>query len=196
MIAFKYTKTDGAEYLSHLDLLRHIERTFRRAGIKVNKSEGFRPHPKIYLNNPLGLGIKSVAEYGSADCDFNGDFKEVFNANSPAGIMCLAFKQVDENPNFANSIEKCSYCAEGINPFDAEKYLSRKEIIATDKRERTADIRPRIYEIENRGGVLYFTLGCGTNNLRPDLFCEILESEFGGRAHGLIKLASHGGHTF
>ena len=29
MIAFRYTKTDGAEYLSHLDLLRHIERTLR-----------------------------------------------------------------------------------------------------------------------------------------------------------------------
>ena len=45
MIAFKYTKTDGAEYLSHLDLLRHITRTLRRSGIQVNASEGFHPHP-------------------------------------------------------------------------------------------------------------------------------------------------------
>ncbi len=49
MIAFRYTKTDGAEYLSHLDLLRHIDRTLRRAGIKVKMSEGFHPHPKIFI---------------------------------------------------------------------------------------------------------------------------------------------------
>ena len=58
MIAFRYTKTDGAEYLSHLDLLRHIDRTLRRAGIKVKMSEGFHPHPKIFMNKPRGLGIK------------------------------------------------------------------------------------------------------------------------------------------
>ena len=63
MIAFRYTKTDGAEYLSHLDLMRHIDRTMRRAGIKTAFTEGFSPHPKIYMNNPLGLGIRSVAEY-------------------------------------------------------------------------------------------------------------------------------------
>ena len=59
MIAFKYTKTDGAEYLSHLDLLRHIERTLRRAGIKVNLSEGFPSRqPENFLNNPArGWGL-------------------------------------------------------------------------------------------------------------------------------------------
>ena len=61
MIAFRYTKKDGAEYLSHLDLLRHIYRTLRRAGIPVAYSQGFHRHPRIFLNNPLGTGIKSVA---------------------------------------------------------------------------------------------------------------------------------------
>ena len=90
MICFKYTKTDGAEYLSHLDLLRHIDRTLKRACIDVKKSEGFHPHPRIFMNNPLGLGIKSVAEYCAVETDFDGDFKEAFNANSPKGVkLCL-----------------------------------------------------------------------------------------------------------
>ena len=58
MIAFKYTKTDGAEYLSHLDLLRHLDRTFKRAGIQVKTSEGFHPHPKNFINKTLGVGNK------------------------------------------------------------------------------------------------------------------------------------------
>ena len=196
MIAFKYTKTDGAEFLSHLDLLRHLDRTFKRAGIKVKTSEGFHPHPKIFMNNPLGLGIKSVAEYCAAECDYIESFKELFNANSPGGIKCLDFKEVDENPNYAFTIDKCGYSAEGIAPFDTEEFLSRKEIIISDKRGREVDIRPRIYTVECKNGTLYFTLGCGQNNLRPDLFCEFLEREYGGTASNLIKISSYGKYTF
>lgn len=195
MIAFRYTKTDGAEYLSHLDLLRHIERTLRRAGIKVNLSEGFHPHPKIFLNNPLGLGIKSIAEYGAIDCEAD-DFQSLFNANSPAGVKCLGCRTTEASPNYANTIETCLYSAEGINEFSVEEFLGRKELVIVDKRGRTADVRGRIHGLENRGGKLFFTLGCGTDNLRPDLFCEILEGEFGGKARGLIKLEAHGEHTF
>ncbi len=196
MLAFKYTKTDGAEYLSHLDLLRHIDRTLRRAGIEVAASGGFHPHAKIYMNNPLGLGIKSVAEFCAADCAFDGDFKEAFNANSPKGVKCTAFRRVGENPNYAYTIERCEYTAAGIAPFDVEKYLSRKEIIVTDKRGRTVDIRTRIFSLTADNGLLRFTLGCGANNLRPDLFCELLAEEFGGAATGLIKTESIGKFTF
>ena len=196
MIAFKYTKTDGAEYLSHLDLLRHIDRTLKRAGIRINVSEGFHPHPKIFMNSPLGLGVKSLAEYCTADCVCEGDFKELFNACSPAGVKCLAYKTTDLNPNYANTIESCTYSAEGIKPFDTREFLARANITVTDKRGRTVDIRPRIYALEQAEGKLTFTLGCGQNNLRPDLFTEILESEFKGKTYGLIKTHSHGKYTF
>lgn len=192
MIAFRYTKTDGAEFLSHLDLLRHITRTLRRAGIEVKMSEGFHPHPKIFMNNPLGLGIKSLAEYCAVQTDFDGDFKEVFNANSPDGVKCLGYIHTDEDPNYAYTIERCGYSLKGITPFDTDGFLKRESIVVTDKRGRTVDIRPRIFSLERRDGELLFTLGCGVNNLRPDLFAEILEGEFGGYAHGLIKLSSHG----
>ena len=196
MIAFRYTKTDGAEYLSHLDLLRHICRTFKRAGINLKHSEGFNPHPKIYMNNPLGLGIKSLAEYCAADCDFDGDFLAAFNANSPKGVKCTAYRIFDFNPNYANSITSCGYAVEGIKNFDPEKLLSRDKIEIVDKRERVVDIRPRIHSLTVEKGRTLFTLGCGENNLRPDLFCGFLESEFGGNARGLIKTNANGDYTF
>ncbi|MBQ7642830.1 MAG: DUF2344 domain-containing protein, partial [Clostridia bacterium] len=63
MILFRYTKTDGAEYISHLDLLRHLGRTFTRAGIKVGYSQGYHPHKLIYMSAPIGVGMKSLSEY-------------------------------------------------------------------------------------------------------------------------------------
>lgn len=195
MIAFKYTKTDGAEYLSHLDLLRHIDRTLRRAGVEVKVSEGFNPHPKINMNNPLGLGIKSVAEFCTVESDFAGNFKDLFNANSPKGVKCVDYKEVTENPNYAYTIDSCTYTADSAE-FSAEKVLSRESIIITDKRGRTVDIRERIHSLEYSVGKLTFTLGCGTNNLRPDLFLDFLYGEYALKAANIIKIASHGRFTF
>ncbi len=190
MIAFKYTKINGAEYLSHLDLLRHIYRTLRRASIPVNYSGGFHAHPRIFLNNPLGTGIKSVAEYATIETNFEGDFMERFNAFSPAGVKCLKWAKVDKNQNYANCIVKCSYSAEGIPPFDIGRFLAQDSIVIADMRGREVDIRPRIYAVERQGDALLFTLGCGENNLRPDLFCQYLCSQFGGGAKNILKTAS------
>lgn len=196
MIAFRYTKLGGAEYLSHLDLLRHIDRTLRRAQIAVKTSEGFHPHPKIFMNNPLGLGIKSVAEYCAVDCDFDGDFSAAFNSHSPEGIKCTAYMCVPQNPNYAYNITSCEYFTEGINSFDTAEFLKHEHIIITDKRGREVDIRPRIYSLEFKGGKLFFTLGCGEKNLRPDLFCEYLESVYGGKAVNICKISADGQYTF
>ena len=196
MIAFKYTRTDGAEYLSHLDLMRHIMRTLRRAGIELKKSEGYHAHPKLYLNSPAPVGVQSVAEYGTADTDFDGDFMALFNAHSPAGIKCLDCRRVDKNPNYANCIASCSYKTTGLAPFDPQDILAREHIEICDLRQRHVDIRPRIYAVEWQGDVLSFTLGAGENNLRADLFCTYLTEKFGGRAQKILKADSFGEGVF
>lgn len=196
MIAFKYTKTDGAEYLSHLDLLRHIYRTMRRAGITVAMSGGYHAHARIFLNNPLGVGVRSVAEYGAFDGQCDGDFMQLFNAYSPGGVRCVGFREVTQNPNYANAIDKCAYSARGIAPFDIDGLLSENSIVITDLRGRETEIRPRIYAVERDGDVLKFTLGNGVNNLRPDLFTAYLCSRYGGKATDIIKTASFGKGVF
>lgn len=195
MIAFKYTKTDGAEYLSHLDLLRHIFRTLRRAQIPVNYSEGYHKHPKIFLNNPLPTGIKSVAEYGAIDTPFSGDFINIYNGFSPKGIKCLAFKTVDKNPDFANAVESCAYFARGV-AVDCDDLLSRREIVICDLRGRTVDIRPRIISVGKEENGASFRLKSGAENLRADLFCSYLDKTYGGKCAEIIKVAAFGNPVF
>ncbi len=196
MIAFRYTKTDGAEYISHLDLLRHIDRILRRAGIEVGYSQGFHKHPRIFMGNPLALGVKSVSEYCTVDAATDKDFAQLFNRFSPEGVKCLAWKNTEQNPNFAESIKACRYEATGLAHFDAEEILSQKEIIITDMRGRTVDIRPRIYGIEWHGDKLVFTLCCGEKNLRPDLMCSYLKELYGGEAKVILKTDSFGDSVF
>ena len=111
-------------------------------------------------------------------------------AHSPAGIKCLAWKRVEQNQNYANCIVGCTYSAEGIAPFDIPALLAEECIPVTDTRGRQVDIRPRIYAVERQGERLVFTLGCGENNLRPDLFCAYLCQRYGGRAVNIIKTAA------
>lgn len=67
----KYTKTGNLKYISHLDVLRFIQRAVKRAGIDAKYSEGFNPHMKTSFGFPLSLGIESIGEY--FDIELNED---------------------------------------------------------------------------------------------------------------------------
>ena len=63
MIVLKYLKKDAYTYLSHIDILRHLTRTIRRADLKVSFSQGFNPHMLLNMSVPLPLGHTGCAEY-------------------------------------------------------------------------------------------------------------------------------------
>ena len=58
----RYTKLGRIAYLGHLDLIRHLPRVFRRAGLEVFYSVGFHPKPELSFGPALGLGIPSLGE--------------------------------------------------------------------------------------------------------------------------------------
>jgi hypothetical protein len=62
-ILFSFSKTGKASFLSHINTMTIFERSFQRAGISVQFSQGFNPKPKLTFANPLMLGIESENEY-------------------------------------------------------------------------------------------------------------------------------------
>ena len=59
----KYTKTGNLKYISHLDLLRTMQRILHRAELPIWYTEGFNPQPKLSFGLPLSVGCESVCEY-------------------------------------------------------------------------------------------------------------------------------------
>ncbi len=57
-----YSKDGSARFLSHRDIVNHIQRAFRRAGITPVFSEGFHPHMIVSYAPALALGMKGKAE--------------------------------------------------------------------------------------------------------------------------------------
>ena len=48
-----FSKTGRARFISHLDLMRTLQRAFFRAGIQIKHTEGFNPHPFVSIALPL-----------------------------------------------------------------------------------------------------------------------------------------------
>jgi radical SAM family uncharacterized protein/radical SAM-linked protein len=61
-IRMQVQKTGSDAMTGHLDLIRKIPRTFRRAGIRIFYSEGFHPKPAMSFTPALPLGVESVGE--------------------------------------------------------------------------------------------------------------------------------------
>ena len=61
-LRIRFSKTGRAIWLSHLDLMRTMQRAFLRAGYPLKYSEGFNPHAQISILLPLSVGVSSVCE--------------------------------------------------------------------------------------------------------------------------------------
>ena len=57
-----FSKEGNAVWISHLDLMRVLQRAFRRAGLLLKHSQGFTPHPALSLALPLSVGVASCCE--------------------------------------------------------------------------------------------------------------------------------------
>ena len=91
-LRLKFTKTGRAVYMSHLDLMRTMQRAFTRAGIPLKYSEGFNPHAKISIILPLTVGTHSECEYMDFALKEDYDLAALpaaVNACMPEGITAL-----------------------------------------------------------------------------------------------------------
>ena len=61
-LRLRFSKKGRAVYISHLDLMRTMQRSFLRAGLALKYSEGFNPHPVLSILLPLGVGAGSECE--------------------------------------------------------------------------------------------------------------------------------------
>lgn len=62
-LRFKFFKVGNLSYVSHLDLVRTMNKIIVRAGLPLWYSEGFNPKPKMVFAAPLSVGTESEVEF-------------------------------------------------------------------------------------------------------------------------------------
>ncbi|MBQ0038505.1 MAG: TIGR03936 family radical SAM-associated protein [Clostridiales bacterium] len=154
-----FVKEAQASYISHLDLLRTIQRAFPRAGLNISHSQGYHPHPIISIVLPLPVGQSSDCELLDFEVTQETDGRGIadkLNVGMPCGLRvldCYEAKRPVKELAFLQAELEMEYDS-GVPEGAAEKL---RELFARDaliiqkrtKRKELADvdIAPMIKEI-------------------------------------------------
>ncbi len=88
----RFCKKGILKYISHLDIVRLLQRAVRRAGLPVALSEGYTPHYRISFGKALKLGIESENEEAVFKMEKEmhpEEFEARINEKLPEGIKVL-----------------------------------------------------------------------------------------------------------
>ena len=88
-----FEKTGNAVWISHLDLMRLMQRAFKRVDLPLKHTQGFNPRPSVSIALPLSVGVESKCEL--LDFDLDGqpvsgeEMKRRLNAALVEGVKVL-----------------------------------------------------------------------------------------------------------
>ena len=196
----RFVKEGRAIYLSHLDLMRTMQRVFIRAGVKIRHTEGFNPHPYISVALPLSVGTESCTElldFELADDSPLSTLAERLTEQLPEGITVLEAYEAERKVKEIvwlglrgvleyDGEQDMAETARALASFFAAGNIPVKKL--TKKKEETElDIAPLIREItftpKGPGEIaLEAVLAAQNPSLNPALLIEALRQN----AEGLV----------
>ncbi|TDI14530.1 MAG: TIGR03960 family B12-binding radical SAM protein [Acidobacteria bacterium] len=91
----RFTKLGRPRFLSHLDVMRTLQRALRRAKVPMLMSQGFSPKPVMAFGPALALGIESAEEWVEFHSLEPLDTEQVLpevNRDLPEGIRFLSME--------------------------------------------------------------------------------------------------------
>lgn len=89
----KFTKEENIKFISHLDVLKTIQKNIRRAELPIEYSQGFNPHMTTSIAQPLSVGVYSSGEYLDMVLVDEMNEDEIIarlNATAPGGIKYIS----------------------------------------------------------------------------------------------------------
>lgn len=149
-LRLKFSKTGRAVYISHLDLMRTMQRVFSRAGVGLKYSEGYNPHAKISIILPLTVGTRSLCEYMDFALAEDWDLTSLpqrLNPYMPEGIEALEAYEAPGKGAELRWLHITGRMTGGRNAAFYNEFFARPEIHVTrrsKKGERVDDIAPMI----------------------------------------------------
>ena len=189
----KFSKFGYIKYISHLDLMRLFKRSFKRMGIKLEYSQGFNPHPKMGLAQPLSLGYESsgeILEFETVDKINEENILGIFNLAMPEGIKIIEYTEIKaEGKSLAAVTEFAEYrikmpyrgsLAQDIKVLD---FMNQAEIISQklNKKKELIDlnIKSMIKELAVNNTceemIIFAKLDAGSlSNLSPELLIKAI----------------------
>lgn len=141
-----FDKYDEMRFISHLDLLRFMDRLLKKLHIPMKYTQGYHPRPKISLGNPVSLGTEAYNEVMDLDIDISLTNEELLKRFKSANIQGFNVSRVEDIIEkksivdiYTNAIFELSSSSEIIDKL--EIFFNQKEII--EKKEKNGKIVER-----------------------------------------------------
>jgi radical SAM-linked protein len=167
-VRIRFRKQGNLRLIGHRDLVRTMERVFRRCGLRLGMSQGFHPKPRMSFPSALAVGIEGldeVMELELAEPCTSPELLALLSANSLPGLV---FKSVEILPDGAGKarIKSATYQV----PIPSHRVPATTGRIARllaesahpiqrPKKKTTVDVRQTLEDLTLTGGVLRIRLG-------------------------------------
>ena len=187
LVTVRFTKTGNGTFVAHTDILRALNRTFRRAQITVNYSAGFNKHMCLNLTQPLPLGIASEGEYVTADIvdEMTAEtFLKKFNDCCPPFLHGEKAYVTAQKPALASVVTASRFFFRSPDAFAVkDKILACKNEYTIryvhGGKEKTVEAAPLIYELSVSEEGIEALIASGNVNLRSDALGKNWNDDFG-----------------
>ena len=162
-----FSKGEQLKYISHLDLARTWERTFRRAGLPVAHTQGYNPRPRLQIAAALPVGVTGCAEYLDlwlTEALVPGELEARLSSCLPPGLKVRHVEETDlRAPALQSQVRAAEYRVEVQNQEPTEAVYSRVQALLESPsllRQRhhkgkmqTYDLRPLIQAVTVEPGL-------------------------------------------
>ncbi|VYU23407.1 Uncharacterised protein [Clostridium tertium] len=194
----KFTKESSIKFISHLDLMRTIQRVIRRADLPMEYSKGFNPHMALSIAQPLSVGVYSSAEYMDIVLVEELSEEEIINRlneKTASGIKFLEARKVVNKegekkiPQSMALVDAARFtikmlCKDSNIVEEKMKNLNAEDTWTTIKKSKKGEkevnlktmIKEMKYWINNDELVLNIVVSSGSReHLSPDLVAEYIK---------------------
>ncbi len=112
-IQFEFQKVGELRYLSHLELMRALQRALRRASVPLAYTQGFNPQPKVSVAQALSVGVEGLRELGEVELTSRVDPADLlarWNRHLPPELKILrAWEAPLNGPSLSTGVRGASY---------------------------------------------------------------------------------------
>ena len=168
-------------FLSHLELMKTLERSFKRSGIPMLYSQGFNPRPLMNFALPLSVGLCAEELLLELEMEDGTDPKVLYDVGFVEGLEIVDVKEVEKSPSLMSRVAKATYKIAGdlaaLSPLKTDGPLLFKK---RRKKGPPREVNARDFVLDYAFGEdLIVTLLAGSEaNLRPqDLLLSILNND-------------------
>ena len=196
----KFSKGEGIKFISHLDLMRTIQRIIRRSGVPIEYSKGFNPHMALSLAQPLSVGVYSDGEYMDIVLTEEMNVADLLARLNEAAPPTIRFFEATP----IEIVENVKRVPQAMALLDAGRYIIKLKLVNEEnveekmasllnenawetlkkskKGEKMADIKPLVKELKYwvKDGELVINALIATGsreNLSADLLARFITSK-------------------